>query len=93
MLLPHAARAGEPRPGLLVAAAPQQHLQRVLYCIIPCLSCCARAGDITIGTQNSTIEYGAQLVDYIRIRLTGVADNLNKSPQPVRRTPRRLHGH
>ena len=58
-----------------------------------CLSCCARAGDITIGAQNSTIEYGAQLVDYIRIRLAGVADNFSKSPQPVRRTPRMLHGH
>lgn len=43
--------------------------------------------------QNSTIEYGAQLVDYIRIRLAGVADNSNKRPQPVRRLPRMLHGH
>ena len=45
------------------------------------------AGDIQIGVQNSTIQYGAQIVDFIRIRLTGVADNFDKDPQPVRCSP------
>ena len=58
-----------------------------------CLSCCACAGDIEIGVQNSKIEYGAQLVEFIRIRLAGVADNFDKKPQPVRRSTRLLHGH
>ena len=45
------------------------------------------AGDIQIGVQNSTIQYGAQIVDFIRIRLTGVADNFGRDPQPVRCSP------
>ena len=45
------------------------------------------AGDIQIGVQNSTIKYGAQIVDFIRIRLTGVADNFGRDPQPVRCSP------
>ena len=73
-----AARAGKPHARVAGGCSASKNI---------CLSRCPCAGDITIGAQNSTIQYGAQLVDYIRIRLTGVADNFNKRPQPVRRSP------
>lgn len=59
------------------------------------IACCAMChpvslcgpvpGDIQISSQPDMkgIEYGGQLVTFIRIRLTGIADNFNKSPQPV----------